>query len=96
MNLTVNEMVDLVLLGLDPNDLLTEDFQSMVEKAARLGKGIRFKGLAKKIMDRPGFKPRIAGQSPEQAAAAIAAKIGRKKYGKEKFQKLALAGKKRK
>lgn len=35
------------------------------------------------------------GKSPE-AAAAIAASIGRKKYGKEKFQQMAAAGKRKK
>lgn len=52
--------------------------------APKLGSGKRFKMLANKFahkgIDNPG---------------ALAAKIGREKYGKEKFQKLAKAGKKR-
>lgn len=46
---------------------------------------IGFKKLQSKI--------EAEGKSPE-AAAAIAASIGRKKYGKAKFQKMAAAGKK--
>lgn len=54
-------------------------------KLPKLGNGQRFKSLANKIarnghVDNPG---------------AIAAKIGREKYGKEKFQKLAEKGKAR-
>ena len=52
---------------------------------AKLGTGARFKTLEKKIAKRKGVS------NP----AAVAAEIGRKKYGKEKFQKLAAAGRKK-
>ena len=52
---------------------------------AKLGSGERFKSLSNKIQK--------SGKSKE-AANAIAASIGRKKYGKKKFQQLASKGKK--
>ena len=52
---------------------------------ARLGSGKRFKQLANKI----------ARKGNVENPAAIAAKVGREKYGKEKFQKMATQGKKR-
>jgi hypothetical protein len=48
---------------------------------AKLGSGGRFKALEKKVH----------GRNP----AAIAAAIGRSKYGKKKFQQLAAAGRRR-
>jgi len=53
--------------------------------AAKLGSGARFKSLKKKLGKRGVRNP-----------GALAAYIGRKKYGKKRFQKLASAGKKRK
>jgi hypothetical protein len=49
---------------------------------AKLGSGARFKALTKKLSGRVS--------NPK----AVAAAIGRKKYGKAKFQKLAAKGKK--
>jgi len=49
----------------------------------RLGSGARFKALEGKLESRPGVK------NP----GALAAYIGRKKYGKAKFQSLAAKGK---
>ena len=57
-----------------------------MKKKPKLGTGERFKALTDKI--------KKSGKS-EKAAKAIAASIGRKKYGKKKFQKLASAGMKR-
>ena len=57
-----------------------------------LGSGERFRTLRGKIAGRRGFTPREPGQTKEQAAGAIAASIGRKKFGKERFQKLSLRG----
>jgi len=54
-------------------------------KTPKLGSGERFKALSAKIQK---------GGKSKDAADAIAASIGRKKYGKSKFQKLALKGKK--
>ena len=51
---------------------------------AKLGSGKRFKALANKFAHKGIDNP-----------AALAAKVGRAKYGKKKFQKLASAGKKR-
>ena len=57
----------------------------IVGKKARLGAGGRFATLKKAIAKRG--KVRNPG--------AVAAAIGRKKYGKAKFQKMAAAGRKR-
>jgi len=54
-------------------------------KKAKLGSGARFKEVE-----------RSAAKSGASNPAAVAAAIGRKKYGKAKFQKLAAAGKKKK
>ena len=54
--------------------------------AAKVGSGTRFRRLVKKISKRKGVRD----------AKAIAASIGRKKYGKKKFQKMAAAGRRRK
>lgn len=53
---------------------------------AKLGSGGRFKALTAKIGHKSGVRD----------PAAVAAAIGRSKYGKAKFQKLAAAGRKRK
>lgn len=63
-------------------------------KLPKLGSGERFSMLVNKISSRPGFKPRN-GQSKEQSAGAIAASIGRAKYGNKKFQSLAVHAKRR-
>lgn len=56
----------------------------MARKKAKLGSGKRFKALKSKL-SRKGVK------NP----GAVAAAIGRKKYGKKKFQGLAAKGRKR-
>lgn len=48
-----------------------------------LGSGERFAALKEKLDDRPGVAD----------PGALAASIGRKKYGKSRFQKLAVRGK---
>ena len=48
---------------------------------AKLGSGARFKALKNKLAGKGASNP-----------AALAAYIGRKKYGKKKFQKLAARG----
>ena len=48
----------------------------------------KFQKLASSIKSKQGIG--------EKRAAAIAATIGRKKYGKKKFQQMAVAGKKKK
>lgn len=54
-------------------------------KKPKLGTGARFKALTNKIEK--------SGKSPE-SAKAIAASIGRKKYGNKKMTAMAKAGKK--
>ena len=49
---------------------------------AKLGTGARFKALTKKLTKKGAKSPK-----------ALAAWIGRRKYGKAKFQKLAAKGK---
>lgn len=49
----------------------------------KLGSGARFKKLETKIAQNPKI------ENP----AAVAASIGRKKYGKKRFQKIAAEGK---
>jgi len=59
---------------------------------AKLGTGARFAKIEKKA---EAFYEK-KGKSPEKAkaiAGAVAAAIGRAKYGKAKFQKLAAKGK---
>ena len=51
----------------------------------KLGSGKRFKALEDKLEKEPGVK------NP----AAVAASIGRKKYGASRMQKLARAGRKK-
>jgi len=54
--------------------------------APRLGSGQRFRSLEHQLAHRPGV------HSP----SALAASIGRRKYGPARFQKLAAAGRRRK
>jgi hypothetical protein len=53
---------------------------------AKLGSGARFKALSNKIQK--------SGKTKEQANA-IAASIGRKKYGKTKMAKMSAAGRRK-
>ena len=55
-------------------------------RKAKLGSGKRFKSLTRKIAQSGGIS------DPE----AVAAAIGRGKYGNKRFQKLAAKGRKRK
>jgi hypothetical protein len=48
----------------------------------------KFQKLSEGIQKKQGIS--------EKGANAIAAKVGREKYGKTKFQKMAVAGKKKK
>lgn len=60
--------------------------RSSMSKDPKLGSGVRFKNLANKI----------ARKGNVENPSAIAAKIGREKYGEKKMNKMAQAGKKRK
>lgn len=53
---------------------------------AKLGTGARFNKLQSSIAQKEGLS--------KQAAGAVAASIGRKKYGNAKFQSMAEKGKK--
>jgi hypothetical protein len=57
----------------------------MAGKSMKLGGGGRFQSL----------KEKIAARGNVSDPAAVAASIGRKKYGKAKFQKMASKGKAR-
>ncbi|KKN98561.1 hypothetical protein LCGC14_0146730 [marine sediment metagenome] len=65
------------------------ELNKLAARKARLGSGVRFKSLQKNIAK--SIKPR-AGQTKQQAAGAVAAAIGRKKYGKKKFQAFSMKG----
>ena len=54
-------------------------------KQPKLGNGKRFENLVKSIEE----------QGKVRNPAALASNIGREKYGKSKFQKMAQAGKKK-
>lgn len=64
-------------------DAVEDDLGSPHDKKMRLGGGGRFQHL----------KSKLAGEV--RNPAAVAAAIGRKKYGKAKFQKLAASGNKK-
>jgi hypothetical protein len=55
-------------------------------RKAKLGSGKRFKSLSRKLSKRKGVR------NPK----ALAAAIGRKKYGKKKMAKMSAAGRRRK
>lgn len=59
-----------------------------------LGKGTRFKAVQKSVA--AGLKPSSirAGQTRQQAAGAIAAAAGRKKFGAKRMGQLSALGKK--
>jgi hypothetical protein len=66
---------------------ITEDIMAKgTKRKPKLGTGARFAALKKKI----------AKKGNVSDPGAVAAAIGRKKYGKKKFQKLAAAGRKKK
>ena len=54
----------------------------------KLGTGTRFKQLSASIQKREGYS--------KERADAVAAAIGRRKYGAEKMAKLAAAGRRKK
>ena len=56
-----------------------------MSKSMKPGGGGRFAALKEKLSHRPGVTD----------PGALAAAIGRKRYGKAKFQKMAAAGKRR-
>lgn len=57
----------------------------MARRKAKLGTGARFESLTEKLGAKGAKNPR-----------ALAAWIGRKKFGKKRFQQLAAKGRKRK
>jgi len=57
------------------------------KKKPKLGSGKRFENVSKSIQKSSG--------KPKKVADAIAASIGRKKYGKRKFASLSAKGRKR-
>jgi hypothetical protein len=61
-------------------------------KKAKLGSGSRFQALVSDIM-KPG-KGKKKSKYSEESAKAIAATVGRKKYGAKRFAELSRKGKK--
>lgn len=57
---------------------------AQISKGGKVGSGSRFKALTKKLKKKGVRDPK-----------ALAASIGRKKYGKKKFQKMAAKGRKK-
>lgn len=70
----------------ESEDESLDEYLSEKRKSMRLGQGGRFQKFVKSLMDK--------GKS-EESAKAIAASVGRKKYGKAKMAHWAKAGKKR-
>ena len=66
-----------------------------VSKTAKLGSGKRFAAVKRSVA--AGLKPSQvrAGQTKGEAAAAITAAIGRRKYGKRRLAKWSAAGRRR-
>jgi hypothetical protein len=60
---------------------------------AKLGSGARFKSVMNKAAANYEKKG-MSHEKAEEVGAAIAAKIGRAKYGAKKFSKLSAMGKK--
>lgn len=75
----INVMVNGRLRKMDVSDIIMHDID---EKQPKLGNGKRFANLENKLSKQGASDP-----------AALAAYIGRNKFGKKKFQKLAAKGK---
>ena len=66
----------------------------MATKKPKLGSGMRFKAVAKKVASsvaKKGMSKTVA----KKVGAAVAAKAGMKKYGAKKMASMAKAGKKK-
>lgn len=75
----LNELRDLIW------EVIAEEISNLEEgRKAKLGSGARFKKLEKELKHDKGVKD----------PGALAAWIGRKKYGKKRFAKLSAGGKK--
>lgn len=88
----LNDVADKPDLADDIEDMSVEEYAkhkhitlSNPRKKARLGSGERFASLERKI----------AARGDVRDPAAVAADIGRRKYGKKKFQELAARGRRR-
>jgi len=64
-------------------------------KKQKVGSGKRFKSLVGKLRRKKG-RTRTGKSRKVRSPKALAAWIGRRKYGKKRFQKMAAAGRKRK
>ena len=66
----------------------------MAKKSMKLGGGGKFQALKNKVA--ASYKKKgVSAEKSKEIGAAIAAKVGRKKYGKAKMTKMSVAGKKR-
>ncbi len=64
--------------------------QERIQRTAKLGTGARFAALEKSI----AASSNVPGRKKIQDSGAIAAMVGRKKYGNAAFQKMAARGRK--
>jgi len=74
-------------------DAMQKQYESRPENKPPLGSGQRFASLKEKAAasyEKKGMSPKKA----EEVGAAIAAKVGQKKYGVKKMTKLAVMSKK--
>ena len=61
---------------------------------AKLGSGARFKAVSNSVAK--GYEKKgVSAAKAKQIGAAVAAKVGRAKYGNAKMSKMAQAGKKK-
>lgn len=63
-------------------------------KKPKLGSGKRFEALAEKV-EKSYEKKGMSKAKAEKVGGAVAAAVGRKKYGKEAMSKMAAKGKKK-
>ena len=68
--------------------------KKVVTKKPKLGSGARFKALKNTVAEEYEKKGKSAKKAKE-IGAAVAAKVGAKKYGQKKMTKMAVAGKKK-
>lgn len=86
----------------DENDFLKTHFskeglqEALDEKKAKLGSGERFRTLVKQLAAKESLDEALAlAEYTVTNPKALAAWIGRRKYGKDKFQKMAAKGRKK-
>lgn len=76
----IDEYVNKVIVEFDA----AKEVEAAIDEAAKVGSGARFSALKSKLSHKGAKNP-----------GALAAWIGRRKYGKKRFQKMAAHGRKR-